>query len=108
MSYKRQIKKAIKAAGLKVEDFRVTTDEFELTDEAWAGMVDPELDYYEREESVEKAREQVHVVADELNKMGYSVTIRYAGYGAAFARVEEVRGYQHETDFNNPASVEHY
>jgi hypothetical protein len=88
---KRDIKKAIKAAGLNVADFEISSDGFESN-----------LD------NMRKANAQARKVWNELRKMGHKCSGYHTGYGLMVVNVNAYRHIGHELDFNNPASVHHY
>lgn len=96
-SYKREITKAIKAAGLDLNDFEIRRDEVEI---AYSGEV--------AEEDVEEGNAKLELVSEELQKLGLTVGGYRCGWGGWVIQVNQWRHPAHDLDYNDRASIWHY
>lgn len=89
---KRTIKQAIKAAGLNVDNFKVTSD----------GQFESTL------ENIKKANTESRKVVKQLRTTGNRVSGFTTGYGLWVYDVNAYRHAGHDFDFNSTASADHY
>lgn len=105
-SYRRAITQAVKAAGLKVEDFEIHETGLEPNWMA-VGLAGQRLTH-ENKKAVKAQNRKLGKVARALVAAGYRPTIYTAGHGGHFIEVNECRHFGHTVDYSNPASVYHY
>ena len=106
MTYRNAIKKAIVAAGFKLEDFEIHATGFEPN---WAavGLAGKPFSW-DTVKVVNKQNRQVVKVAQALVAAGQTAMIYTSGHGGKFVEVNEYRHSGHDVDYCDKSSVHHY